>query len=124
MAGDEISLGDEVRRADRQFTETQMGYGDAAGLLGVVGKISLGVHVGVVTDNLDGALVGADRTITAEAPEFAVDRTGRCRVKGHAIRRKRGVCHVIDDADRKPVHRRILSDVFKDSGNISRREVF
>ena len=46
-------------------------YGKAAGLLGVVGEVALRVHVGVVADDLDGVLVGADGTVGTQAVEHA-----------------------------------------------------
>ena len=58
-----------------------MGDGDAAGFFGVIGKISLGIFVGVVTDDLDGTLVSADGSVGTQTPEFGTDYTFRCRVK-------------------------------------------
>ena len=48
MAGDEVGIVDEVGRADGPAAETQVRYGDAAGLAGVVGEIGLRIQVGVV----------------------------------------------------------------------------
>ena len=58
---------------DRALAEAQVGDGDAARFLRVVGEVALGVHVGVVADDLDGVLVGADGAVRAEAPELAAD---------------------------------------------------
>ena len=52
-AGDEVCLIDVVRRMDRGLAETQMRTGNAAGLLGVVLEISLGIQIRVVADDLD-----------------------------------------------------------------------
>ena len=48
---------------DRIGTETEMGNGHAAGFLGIVSKVSLGVHIRVVANDFNGALVGADGTV-------------------------------------------------------------
>ena len=53
--------------------------GQAAGLLGVVLEVALRVHIGVVADDLDGVLVGADGTVGAQAVELAGDRCRRER---------------------------------------------
>ena len=47
-----------------------MGNGDAARFFGIVEEIRLYVFVGVIADNFDGILVGADRTVGAESVEF------------------------------------------------------
>ncbi len=39
-------------------------------IFGVIGE-SLRIHIGVVANDFDGVLVGADGTIGAQAPEFA-----------------------------------------------------
>ena len=55
------------------MAKAQVGLGNAAGLLGVILEVSLSVLVGVVTDNLDGVLVGAHGTVRAQTPELAGD---------------------------------------------------
>jgi hypothetical protein len=73
VAGHEVGLGDVVRALDGLVAEAQMADGDAAGLLGVVLEICLNVLVGVVADDLDGVLVGADGAVAAQTPELALD---------------------------------------------------
>ena len=63
VAGDIVRFADEVGLADRLGTETKMGNSHAAGFFGVVSKVSLGVHIRVVADDFDGALIGADGTV-------------------------------------------------------------
>ena len=63
MAGDIVRFADEVGLADRLGTETKMGNGHAAGFLGIVSKVSLGIHIRVIANNFDGALVGADGAV-------------------------------------------------------------
>ncbi len=47
------------------------GDGDAAGLLGVIGKVTLSVHIGMIADDLYGVLVGANGTVGTQAIELA-----------------------------------------------------
>ena len=63
MASDKVRLVDQIRALDRLLAKAQMGYRKAAGLLGVIGEIALRIHVGMVADDLDAVLVGADCTI-------------------------------------------------------------
>ena len=74
MAGHEVSRIDEVGALYGLFAEAQMAHGEAAGLLGVVGKVTLSIHVGMVAYYLYGVLVSSDSTVTAETPELAGDR--------------------------------------------------
>lgn len=58
----------------------------------------MSVHIGVVTDDFDSALVGANGTVTAQAPEFAA--FGACRSYiNTCYARQRGIGYVISDAD-------------------------
>ena len=99
MAGDEVGLVDVVRRADRGVTEAQVRDRDAAGLLGVVLEVGLDVLVGVVADDLDRVLVGADGAVAAEAPELALDRGRVRRVGGVRVHGEGEVGDVVHDAD-------------------------
>ena len=71
MAGDKVSRIDEVGALNGLLAETQMGYGKAAGLLGVVCEVALCVHVGVIAYDLYGVLVGADGTVGTKAVKHA-----------------------------------------------------
>ena len=75
-----------------------MRHGNTAGLLGVIVKVSLCVHVCVVTDDLNGVLVCAYRTVSAKSPELAVDGSLRCGNQSRSCS-KRQVCHIIFDTD-------------------------
>ncbi len=79
MACNEVSLADQVCGLDRSMSKTQMRHRYTAGLLGIIIKVRLGIHIGVVTDDLDGVLVCADGTICAKSPEFTVRRSFRSR---------------------------------------------
>ena len=80
VAGDVVGLGDEVGRLDGALAEAQVGHGEATGLLGVVSEVGLSVHVGVVTDDLDGLLVGTHGTVGAQTEELALHGAG-----GHGV---------------------------------------
>ena len=49
--------------------ETKVRHGLGAGLLGVVDEVALNVDCGILADDLDAVLVGADRAVRAEAEE-------------------------------------------------------
>ena len=73
VAGHEVRLLHQIGGEDGLLAEAQMAPGDAEGLLGVVLEVRLGVHIGVVADDLDGVLVGAHGAVAAQAPELAAD---------------------------------------------------
>jgi hypothetical protein len=50
-----------------------VGDGDRAGLLRVVHEVALGEVVGLLADDLDGVLVGADRAVGTETEEEAAE---------------------------------------------------
>ena len=75
-----------------------MRHGHTAGLLGVVIKVCLCIHVCVVTDDLDGVLVGSNSTVSPQSPELAVDGSFRCGNQRSA-NLQRQVCHIIHDTD-------------------------
>ena len=73
MACYEVCLVDQVGRLDRRLTETQVRHGNTAGLLGVIIKVCLSIHICIITDDLDGVLVCTYSTVSAKSPELAVD---------------------------------------------------
>ena len=75
VAGDEIRRLDVIGRHDGLVREAQMGFGDAVGFFGVVLKIRLSELVGMGIDDFHRVLVGAHRSVGAEAPEFAADQS-------------------------------------------------
>ena len=98
VAGDEVGLVDVVAAADGLVAEAQVGDGHAAGLLGVILEVGLDVLVGVVADDLDGVLVGADGAVAAETPELALDGAFRRGVGGGNLGQGE-VGDVVHDAD-------------------------
>ena len=122
VASDVVSFPNQVRLADRVRAEAEMGNGNAAGFLGVVSEIALGIQVGVVTDDFDSALVGTDSTVGTEAPEFAGnqfawDFRNRNRSQGQ-------VGHIIFDGQSEIVTRCFFLQMLIHSHNIFRNHVF
>ena len=123
VAGDEVGIIDEVRHLDRRIAKAQVRYGDAAGFLGVISEICLGIHVRVIADDLDGTLVGTDRTIGTEAPELAgFQAFAACRDAFDA--RQGFIGNIIDDAQGEVVLRFKGLEVFKGSDDVARQEFF
>jgi hypothetical protein len=77
VAGNEVCLVDKVGGLNRLLSEAEVRHGNTAGLLGVIVEVSLCIHIGVITDDLDGVLVRADGTVCAKTPELAVDGSFR-----------------------------------------------
>ncbi len=98
VAGDEVGAVDQVGALDRGVAEAQVADGDAAGLLGVVAEVGLRVLIGVVADDLDGVLVGADGAVRAQTIEHAADGARGSDVQRFA-ELQGGVGHVVVDAD-------------------------
>ena len=90
-----------------------MADGDAAGFFGVVDKIPLGIQVCFVADDLDGVLVGANRTVGAETPELAAEYAFRRSVDLLGSL-KRGSSYVVDDSNSEVGFRSVLVEVVED----------
>ena len=121
VAGNEISRFYIIGRPDRYVTKTQMRFCYATGFLRIVFKISLYVLVRVIADDLDGVLVGANRTVRAKAPELAADDAFGLEV--HRYERNGQVRNVIFDTNREVFLRRIAHEVYKYRFNMGRRNV-
>ena len=89
VAGDEAGAADEVRRADRPRPEAQVRDRDGARLLRVVDEVALREAVGLLAEDLDRVLVGADRAVGAEAVEDRARDVGRLDVEVGVERRAR-----------------------------------
>lgn len=109
-----VSRVDKERHMDRSMTETQVGHGNTAGLLGVISEVALCVHIGLIADDFDSALVGANRTIAAEAPEHAARGAFRGDVE-YFFLREGGVRYIINDTNGEVVFRFSLLEVVEDS---------
>ena len=83
----------------------------------------MSVHIGVVTDDFDSALVSANGTITAQAPEFAA--LGACRSYINACyARQRGIGYIISDADGEVVFRFCTCQIIEYSYDIAGQQIF
>ena len=86
---------DQIGRVDRPRPEAQMRDRLRAGFVRVVDEIALRVEPGILGDDLDAVLVGADRAVGAKAVEHgaddvvALDREARDRPRGWYARRRR-----------------------------------
>ncbi len=119
MACHEVRFVNQICGLDRFLAETQVRHGHTAGLLGIIIKVCLCIHIGVVADDLDGVLIGADRTVCTQTPEFTVGRSFRSRDQ-RSTGLKRQVCHVIHDTDGEFLLRCIVIDC----NDLCRRGVF
>ena len=122
VASHEVCLMDIVGAADGAVAEAQVADGDAAGLLGVILEVCLDVLVGVVADDLDGVLVGANGTVAAQTPELGLDGA-RSRSAGSGLFFQGQIGQVVGDADGEVFLGLILSQLFEHSKCGSRRSI-
>jgi hypothetical protein len=99
VARHEAGALDEVGGPDRIGTEAQVRHGDRARLLRVVDEVALGEEVGALPDDLHRALVGADRSVGAEAEEQGLHLAGGTGVV-ELDRSQAQVGDVVDEAHR------------------------
>ena len=119
MTCNEVSLFDIIGRTDRFVAESQVRNGHAAGLLGVILEVCLCLHVGMVTDDLDGVLIRANGAIRAQTPELASLGSLRCNVRIlGAVDGKVG--HIVCDGNREFLLRCIAPQVFVYGQHIAR----
>ena len=110
MAGYEICLVDQVCGLDRMFAEPQVRHGQSAGFLGVIVKITLGVQVGLITDDLDGCFVGTDGSVRSQTPEFTFDSA--FRFSCNAFDEGQGVVgHIVLNTDGEMILRPLMIQV-------------
>ena len=122
-AGDEVRLVDEVRTNDGRLTKAQVAHRDTAGLLRIVCKVRLCVHIRLVADDLDRALVRADRTVRAKPPELARCRPRLREVNIAVDRGEAAVRDIINDTERETVHRLVLLQLLIDREDLIRSRV-
>ena len=82
------------------MTETQVGNGNTTGLLRVIVKVCLCIHICIVTDDLDGVLVRTYGTVSTKTPELTVGCSFRSSNR-ILLDVKRQVGNIIDDTDCK-----------------------
>ena len=102
VASDKVGRVDQITGLNGLVAEPKVRNGDAARLFRIVHKVTLSVLVGVVADNFDAVLVGADGTVRAQAVELAAN--GACGsgvdefVQGQVV-----AGDVVDDTDGEAV---------------------
>src|SRR5690606_33610432 len=122
MASNEISLIYQVSRLNRLLTESQVGYCNTTGFLGVIGEISLSIHIGVVSDDLDRVLVSTNCTIGTQSPELAADCSLRCCID--LLCHWQGCkCYVVYDSDSEAILNFFSLQVVEYCLNIRRRSI-
>ena len=122
MNGHEVGRTHEVGGQDGLVAETEVGAGVTARFLGVIVEVSLAVFVGVVTDDLDGVLVGTYSTVSAEAVELGFESA--LRQDGNFLANFQGtVGHIVVDTDGELVHRFGSSEVLVNGERLSRSGV-
>lgn len=72
----EAGLADEVGLVQGVGAEAQVAHGAGARLLGIVDEVALGVEGGLLSDDLDGVLVGGDGAVGAKAKKTARTESG------------------------------------------------
>ena len=100
MTCNKVCFVDQVCGFDRFLTETKVRHCNTAGLLGVIVKVSLSVHVCVVTDDLNGVLVCTYSTVSAKTPEFTVCGSFRSCYQRSA-NRQRQIGNIVYDTNGK-----------------------
>ena len=118
VASNIVSLVNFIGGTDLTLTETQGRNGYAATLLGVVGEVTLSIHVGVVTDDLDGVFVCTNGTVGAVTPELASDAVFRSG-NNRSANFERGVGNIIHDTNGEVVLRSVSLEVFINSDELS-----
>ena len=108
MDGHKVGLTDEVGALDGFRPKAQMGNSARPGLLGVVDEVALGKVVGLLADDFDGVLVGADSAVGAETPEDRPHYTVRLDVEV-GVEVQTGVGDVVHNADGEVVLGAIFS---------------
>src|SRR5215475_5856837 len=79
-------------------TESQVGHGHSSRFLGIVDEIALGVVGGLLANDLDRVLIGADGAIRSQSPKHSAQPIARLGLKvGIIIEACKG--HIVYDAD-------------------------
>ena len=121
-ASHEISVADEVGRANWLRAETLMGSRDGAGFLGVVNEVTLRVVVRLLADDFDGIFVRSDGAVGTEADEDTAADFGGFQVEiGFITERSAG--NVVDDAEGEVVDRLPADKVVEGGFRHARGEV-
>ena len=118
MNRDKIRGIDQISAENRLVAKAQMALRQAAGLHRIIGEIRLRVLAADKADGRDSVLVRADRAVAAEAPQLAADLAGMRKLNFGVV--KRGVGHIVVDADGEVVLRGVLREVVVNRDELAR----
>jgi len=63
VTGNKVFLGHQILAVDGSLAKTQVATGDTAALFAIVLEVTLDVHICMITDDLDGVLIGTNGTV-------------------------------------------------------------
>ena len=109
-AGDKVCFIQQIRGTNLTLAETQMRNGQTAGFLRIVEEIALCILIGVITDDLNGLFVCADRAVGTESPELATGRAFLADMQDFRLIQGK-IRHIIFNGDSEVVLRLIFFEV-------------
>ena len=98
VACNKVCFMNQVSRFDRFLTETEVRHCNTTGFLWIIIKVSLCIHICVITDDLDRVLVSSDCSVSSKSPELTVDCSFWC-CNQWSTNFKRKSCYIINDTD-------------------------
>ena len=107
MAGHEIRRRDQIGGANRAWPEAKVRHGLRARLVRIVDEVALRIAVGVLGEDFDAVLVRPDGAVRSEPVEHRAHHVVRLDHEGR-VDVEAGAGHVVGDADRETVARRLL----------------
>ena len=114
MTGNIVSLVDQIGGTDFGMTKPQMGHGYTAGFFGVICKITLCIHISVITDNFDCVFIGTNSTVRTITPELAADGAF-CGCYNRSANRQAHMGYIIYDTNSKAIHWFFCCQIFINS---------
>ena len=100
-----------------------MGQSQSSGFFGIICKICLCIHVGMIADDFNGLFVGTYRTIRTKSPEFTGDSSFGGGV-WYLSSFKGSIGYIICDTNGKMVLWILLFQIVKYTGNVVRSGIF
>ncbi|MPN15324.1 hypothetical protein SDC9_162655 [bioreactor metagenome] len=118
-----ISIINQVRSTNRLMSKAQVRNSYTTRFLGIIGEVTLRIHICIVADNFDGTLIRTNSTIRTKSPEFAALGAFRRSIKFFCYS-KRIAGNIINNTDCKVVFRFCRIKVSKNSQYIGRCNIF
>ncbi len=107
---------------NRVGSETQVRTCNTAGFFGVVSVVALSVHICVVTNDLDGRLVGGYGSVRSKTAEQTFSSSVIIDNE-RVISRQRCIGYIVNDADSEVVFRFIEFEVVEYGFNVLRSSI-